>query len=79
MPFWRFGIEVRAVTTTEEIIVSGQDFIERRIFVCPEQEDLANMRERAYGGGYKRGWLRGFLVGALGVAVAAFCLWLATR
>jgi hypothetical protein len=51
------------MTTTEEIIVSGQDFIERRIFVCPEQEDIANMRERAYGSGYKRGWLRGFLVG----------------
>jgi len=79
VPFCRFRTEVTAATTTEEIIVSGQDFIERRIFVCPEQEDLANMQERAYGSGYKRGWLQGFLVGALGVALAAFCLWLAMR
>ena len=65
------------MTTTEEIIVSGQDFIERRIFVCPEQEDIANMQKRAYGSGYKLGMLRGFLLGVIGVAVAAFCVWLA--
>lgn len=32
------------MTTTEEIIVSGDDCIERLIVVCPEQEDMANMR-----------------------------------
>jgi hypothetical protein len=67
------------MTTTEEIIVSDQDFIERRIFVYPEQQDIANMRESAYGSGYRRGWLRGFLVGTVLVGVAAFCVWLAMR
>ena len=67
------------MTTTEEIVVSGNDFIERRIFLYPEQEDIGNMRELAYGSGYKRGWWRGFLMGVVGVSVAMFCVWLAMQ
>lgn len=64
------------MTTTEEIIVSGEDFIERRIVLCPEQSDIAAMRQRAYGGGYKRGWLQGFVIGAVAIGAALLCIWL---
>lgn len=67
------------MTTTEEIIVSGQDYIERRILVYPEQGDIANMREWAFGSGYKRGWWQGFLMGVVFVGVAALCIWLTRR
>jgi hypothetical protein len=65
------------MTTTEEIIVSGQDFIERRILVYPEQEDIFNIRDSAFGSGYKRGWQRGFLMGVVLVGVVVICVWLA--
>jgi hypothetical protein len=41
------------MTTTEEIVVCGEDFIERRIFVCPGDEDIGNMQKLAYGSGYE--------------------------
>jgi hypothetical protein len=65
------------MTTTEEIIVSGADFIERRIFICPG--DVGNLQHRAYGRGYNRGWLHGFLMGAAIIGVSAFCVWLAVQ
>jgi hypothetical protein len=55
------------MTTTEEIIVSGENFIERRIMQFPQQVDIEDLQARAYGRGYKRGW----------IGVAAVCIWLA--
>jgi hypothetical protein len=65
--------------TTDEIVVSGEDFIERRIFVFPEQEDIASLRALSFRSGYRRGWWRGFLIGVVVVFAAAFCVWLAIR
>ena len=65
------------MTSTEEIVVSGADFIERRIFICPEPGEMNNLRQRAYNRGYSKGQLIGFLIGAALVGVAAFCFWLA--
>ncbi len=64
------------MTTTEEIIVSGEGFIERRIVLFPEQEDLANIRMEARKRGYKSGWINGFLMGAAFAGLAVFCIWL---
>lgn len=65
------------MTCTEEIVVSGKDFIERRIFVYPEGDnDVVTVRDSAFGEGYKRGWLRGFLIGAAFVAAATISVWL---
>lgn len=64
------------MTSTEEIVVSGKDFIERRIFVYPERDDVVTVRDSAYGDGYKRGWLRGFLMGAAFIAAVAISVWL---
>lgn len=63
-------------TTTEEIVVSGEDFIERRIFLCPEETDLAGILQSAYSSGYKRGCLSGLLTSAVFFIVAAACIWL---
>ena len=75
--------EVRAMTTTEEIVVSGEDFIERRIFLCPEDTDLADIRGSAYESGYKygwsHGWSRGFFTAVIVLTVAAFSVWLIMR
>jgi hypothetical protein len=65
--------------STEEIVVSGEDFIERRIFVCPEPGEMNNLRQRAYARGYSHGRLLGFLMGAAVIGVAVFCFWLALR
>ena len=67
------------MTTTEEIIVPGEDFIERGIFICPQQGDMDILEHRAYGRGYNRGWLRGFLMGVAVIGVVAFCVWLAVQ
>jgi len=64
------------MTTTEEVVVSGADFIERRIFLYPEQADVAGIRDRAYDKGYSRGWSRGFLTGAIILGFVTFCIWL---
>jgi hypothetical protein len=67
------------MTSTEEIVVSGEDFIERRIFVYPEPGEMNNLRQRAYARGYSRGRLLGFLMGTAVIGVAVFCFWLAVR
>jgi hypothetical protein len=65
------------MTTTEEIIVSGENFIERRIILFAEQVEIEDLEARAYRRGYKRGWLRGLLMGLAIIGVAAICIWLA--
>jgi hypothetical protein len=67
------------VTMTDEIVVSGQDFIERRIFVFPEQEDIANLQALSYRSGYRLGWWRGFMIGVVVVCAAAFGVSLVIR
>jgi hypothetical protein len=67
------------MTTTEEIVVSGEDFIERRIFISPEPGEIDNLRQRAYARGYSRGQFLGFLMGVAVVGVAVFCFWLVVR
>lgn len=64
------------MTTTEEIVVSGDDFIERRIVLCPEQHEIADIRRSAYGNGYRSGLARGLLIGAVLVSAIVFCIWL---
>jgi len=64
------------VTTTEEIIVSGENFVERRIILFPEQDDIQNLQDLAYSRGYKRGWTFGLLVGLAIIGFAALCVWL---
>jgi hypothetical protein len=65
------------MTTTEEIVVSGKNFIERRILVCAERQDLEDLHKRAYARGYSYGWGRGFFVGSGLIGAIAFCIWLA--
>lgn len=67
------------MATAEEIIVAGKDFIERRIFLIPQQDDIDNMKAQAYGRGYKRGWVCGLLMGSATIVVAVVCIWLAIR
>ena len=47
------------MNATEEIIVSGENFIERRIILFPQEVDIDNLQARAYSRGYKCGWARG--------------------
>ena len=63
------------MTTTEEIVVSGEDFIERRIFVYPQQADMANLQRFTYSHGYNRGWTCGFFIGLGVFALAILCIW----
>lgn len=65
--------------TTEEIIVSGNNFIERRIFLQPEQTDLDHLQELAYQYGYKRGWTTGFLIAFALFGISVACVWLAVQ
>jgi hypothetical protein len=65
------------MTTTEEIIVSGENFIERRIIQFPKQMDFESLQASAYGWGYKRGWVSGFVMGFAIIGGAAVCIWLA--
>lgn len=66
------------MATAEEIIVTGKDYIERRIFLTPEQDDIDKMKAQAYGRGYRRGWVCGLLMGSATIVVAMLCIWLAT-
>lgn len=50
------------MTATEEIVISGDGFIERRIVLSPEQDDIASVRQWAYGIDYKRGCALGFFL-----------------
>ena len=65
------------MTTTEEIIVSGEDFIERRIIMLPEGIDIEGLKARTYTSGYQQGWWRGVLIGFVIFGVAAAGIWLA--
>lgn len=67
------------MTTTEEIVVSGEDFIERRIFVHPRPFDLTRVEQRSYSRGYNRGWLGGFLLGVIVVGFAGVFVWVAVQ
>ena len=67
------------MTTTEEIVVSGRNFIERRIFVYPQRGEIEDLQHRAYMRGYNCGWGRGFLVGLGLFGATALCMWLALR
>jgi hypothetical protein len=67
------------MTTTEEIVVSGKNFIERRIFVLPEQEEMGDVQRLAYSNGHRRGWICGFLTGLGLCGAAVLCIWLALR
>ncbi|MBZ5659350.1 MAG: hypothetical protein LAO08_03000 [Acidobacteriia bacterium] len=64
------------MNTTEEIIISGENFIERRIILFPQQEDIEDLKTRAYSRDYKCGWMRGLVMGLAIVGVAALCIWL---
>lgn len=65
------------MTTAEEIIVSGDNFIERRIIQFPQQVDIAHLQASAYAQGYKCGWVHGFFLGLVIIGAAALCTWLA--
>ncbi|MGH9679415.1 MAG: hypothetical protein ACRD4Y_05660 [Candidatus Acidiferrales bacterium] len=65
------------MTSTEEIIVSGENFIERRIFLIPDQMEIEKVRDYAYNQGYKRGCLHGFLTGSAVIGAAGLFVWLA--
>lgn len=65
--------------TTEEIVVVGEEFIERQIFVGPSQGEIENLQHSAYTNGYKSGWTRGFWMGLVLVGVAALVIWLAVQ
>jgi hypothetical protein len=67
------------MTTTEEIVVSGEDFIERRIFVSPEQVDIENLRQAAFRRGYSGGWVRGFVFGLCVLGLAVLLIWCASQ
>ena len=68
---------IKFMTTTEEIIVSGEDFIERRIILIPPQMEIEDLETSTYASGYQRGWIRGMLMGFAIFGVAALCIWLA--
>lgn len=61
----------------EEIIISGETFIERRIILFPEQVDIDGLQARAFGRGYKYGWTCGLTMGLAIVGLAGLCAWLA--
>jgi hypothetical protein len=65
------------MTTTEDIIVSGEDFIERRIVLIPEQTEIDDLQASGYKRGFKCGWRRGLLMGLMVMGVAVVCVWLA--
>jgi hypothetical protein len=67
------------MNATEEIIVSGDNFIERRIILLPQQDDIEGLQMRAYRGGYKRGWTNGLLAGIIVMGVTALCIWIGIR
>ena len=63
---------------TEEIVVSGEGFIERRIFVYLQQPKVGNLQRQAYTLGWKGGWMCGFLLGLGLFGTAAIFIWLVT-
>lgn len=64
------------MNATEEIIISGDNFIERRIILFPQREDIEDLRARAYSRGYQCGWTRGLVMGLAIAGGAALCIWL---
>ncbi len=67
------------MTTTEEIVVSGENFIERRILLSPEQADIENLRQAAFRRGYHAGWVRGFVFGLCVLGFAVLLIWCASQ
>ena len=65
------------MTPTEEIIVSGENFIERRIILLPQQLDIRDLKTRTYASGYQSGWIRGLLMGFAIFGAGEVCIWLA--
>jgi hypothetical protein len=65
------------MTTTEEIIVSGKNFIERRIIQFPQRVDIEKLQACAFVRGYKRGWMSGMFAGMVIIGIVAACIWLA--
>jgi hypothetical protein len=65
------------MNASEEIIISGGNFIERRIILFPEQVDTEDLQARGFGRGYEYGWARGLAKGLAIVGVVALCIWLA--
>jgi hypothetical protein len=63
------------MTTTEEIVVSGENFIERRIFVYPQDGEIQSLQRCVYSDGYHRGWTCGFFIGLGVFALALLCIW----
>lgn len=63
------------MTTSEEIVVCGDNFIERRIFISPQTGEVENLQHSAYTRGYNRGWARGFVMGLGLFGLAALCIW----
>jgi hypothetical protein len=66
------------MTSTEEIVVSGESFIERRIFLYPELVDIDKLQHQAYRHGYTRGRVCGFVFGLAFFGVGAMLIWLLT-
>ena len=66
------------MTPTEEIVVSGEGFIERRIFVYLQRPKEDNRQRQAYAVGWKRGWMCGFVLGLGLFGTAAIFIWLVT-
>jgi tetrahydromethanopterin S-methyltransferase subunit G len=64
------------MTETEEVVVLGEDFIERRIFVCPQQAELDYLQRRAYRFGYNRGCTYGLIFGLVLFGTGAILTWL---
>ena len=62
------------MNATQEMVVSGENLIERRIILFPQQEEIEDLQTRAFSQGYKRGWTRGLLMGLAIVGVAALCI-----
>jgi hypothetical protein len=67
------------VSMTEEIVVTGEDFVERRILVFPEDDEVNRLCESAFGRGYKNGWARGFVMAVAIMGAGMLCVWLALR
>lgn len=65
------------VTTTEEIIVSGDNFIERRIILVCRPQRIDHRQYLASAAAYKRGWVNGILMSVAVAVAVALCVSLA--
>ena len=67
------------MTTSEEIVVSGDNFIEQRILISPQPGEVEHLQRVAFTCGYNRGWARGFLMGLCFFGLALFCIWVVVQ